>query len=136
MALGFWHREVSNRAVTDSSDCPSALTTLSDEERLIYDGVYEFADKEIRPLVRQMDDDCKIPRSLLDRLFELNVMGTEIPEPDGGAGETFFHSVLVVEALSRVDPSIGVLVDVQNTLVVNAFLRWGSEAQTRTRLSR
>jgi alkylation response protein AidB-like acyl-CoA dehydrogenase len=122
--------------VTDSSSCPSALTTLADEERLIYDGVYEFADKEIRPLVRQMDDESKIPRSLLDRLFALNVMGIEIPESDGGAGGTFFHSVLTVEALSRVDPSIGVLVDVQNTLVVNALLRWGNDAQKRTYLSR
>jgi alkylation response protein AidB-like acyl-CoA dehydrogenase len=122
--------------VTESSNFPSALTTLSDEEQLIYDGVYEFADKEIRPLVRQMDDDSRIPRSLLDRLFELSVMGIEIPESDGGAGGTFFHSVLAVEALSRVDPSIGVLVDVQNTLVVNAFLRWGSEEQKRTCLPR
>jgi hypothetical protein len=122
--------------VIDPVDVPSALTTLSDVERLIYDGVYEFADKEIRPLVRQMDEECKIPRSLLDRLFALNVMGIEIPEPDGGAGGTFFHSVLAVEALSRVDPSIGVLVDVQNTLVVNALLRWGSEAQKKTWLPR
>ena len=109
----------------DLHESPSALTTLSDEERLVYDGVYEFADKEIRPLVRQMDEEAQIPRSLLDRLFELNVMGIEIPEPDGGAGGTFFHSVLAVEALSRVDPSIGVLVDVQNTLVVNAAASLG-----------
>jgi acyl-CoA dehydrogenase len=122
--------------VTDPIDVPSALTTLSDEERLIYDGVYEFADKEIRPLVRQMDEDGKIPRSLLDRLFALNVMGIEIPESDGGTGGTFFHSVLAVEALSRVDPSIGVLVDVQNTLVVNALLRWGNEAQKKACLPR
>ena len=122
--------------MTDSSSCPSALTTLSDEERLVYDGVYEFADKEIRPLVRRMDEESKIPRSLLDRLFELNIMGIEIPETSGGAGGTFFHSVLAVEALSRVDPSIGVLVDVQNTLVVNALLRWGSEAQKQDCLPR
>jgi alkylation response protein AidB-like acyl-CoA dehydrogenase len=122
--------------VTDPNDSPSALTTLTDEERLISDGVYEFADKEIRPLVREMDEACKIPRALLDRLFALNVMGIEIPEPDGGAGGTFFHSVLAVEALSRVDPSIGVLVDVQNTLVVNAVLRWGNETQKKTCLPR
>jgi alkylation response protein AidB-like acyl-CoA dehydrogenase len=122
--------------VTDSVDVPSALTTLSDVERLIYDGVYEFADREIRPLVRQMDEEGKIPRSLLDRLFALNVMGIEIPESLGGAGGTFFHSVLAVEALSRVDPSIGVLVDVQNTLVVNALLRWGSDAQKNALLPR
>jgi alkylation response protein AidB-like acyl-CoA dehydrogenase len=109
---------------------------LAEEEQLIYDGVYEFADKEIRPLVRKMDDESKIPRSLLDRLFDLNVMGIEIPESEGGAGGTFFHSVLAVEALSRVDPAIGVLVDVQNTLVVNALLRWGSDAQKKTILPR
>ena len=122
--------------MTDPNDSPPALTTLADEEQLIYDGVYEFADKEIRPLVREMDEACKIPRSLLDRLFALNVMGIEIPEADGGAGGTFFHSVLAVEALSRVDPSIGVLVDVQNTLVVNAVLRWGNETQKKTCLPR
>ena len=115
---------------------PPALTTLTDIERLVYDGVYEFADKEIRPLVRRMDEDGHIPRTLLDRLFDLNVMGIEIPESEGGAGGTFFHSVLAVEALSRVDPSIGVLVDVQNTLVVNALLRWGSDAQKTTWLPR
>ena len=98
--------------------------------------MYEFADKEIRPLVRQMDEDGKIPRSLIDRLFELGVMGIEIPEASGGAGGTFFHSVLAVEALSRVDPSIGVLVDVQNTLVVNALLRWGTDAQKQRYLPR
>jgi alkylation response protein AidB-like acyl-CoA dehydrogenase len=122
--------------VADTIDSPSALTTLSDVEQLIYDGVYEFADKEIRPLVRQMDEECKIPRALLYRLFALNVMGIEIPESNGGAGGTFFHSVLAVEALSRVDPSIGVLVDVQNTLVVNALLRWGNDAHKNTWLPR
>jgi alkylation response protein AidB-like acyl-CoA dehydrogenase len=83
-----------------------------------------------------MDEESKIPRSLLDRLFDLNLMGIEIPESDGGAGGTFFHSVLAVEALSRVDPAIGVLVDVQNTLVVNALLRWGSDAQKKTSFPR
>src|SRR5436190_7746068 len=103
------------------------LTTVSDDERLFYDGMYEFADREVRPLVRQMDEQAKIPRGLIDRLFELGVMGIEIPESLGGGGATFFHSVLAVEAFSRVDPSIGVCVDVQNTLFINALLRWGSE---------
>src|SRR4029453_1851112 len=70
-----------------------------------------------------------MPRALIDRLFELGVMGIEIPDAHGGAGGTFFHSVLAVEALSSVDPSVGVLVDVQNTLVINALLRWGSDDQ-------
>src|SRR5688572_17596385 len=75
-----------------------------------------------------MDERAHLPRTLIDMLFELGVMGIEIAESDGGAGGTFFHAVLAVEALSRVDPSVGVLVDVQNTLVVNALLRWGSDA--------
>jgi alkylation response protein AidB-like acyl-CoA dehydrogenase len=103
-----------------------ALTSLADDERLFRDSVYEFADREIRPLVREMDEHAKVPRRLIDQLFDLGVMAIEIPEAFGGAGATFFHAVLAVEALSRVDPSIGVLVDVQNTLVINALLRWGS----------
>jgi alkylation response protein AidB-like acyl-CoA dehydrogenase len=104
-----------------------ALTTLSEDERLFRDSVYEFANREIRPLVREMDEHAKIAPALIDKLFDLGVMGIEIPDSYGGGGATFFHSVLAVEALSRVDPSIGVLVDVQNTLVVNALLRWGSD---------
>src|SRR3990167_2655541 len=106
---------------------PPALTSLSEEERLVRDGVYEFADREIRPLVREMDEHAKIPRPLIDKLFALGVMGIEIPESHGGGGASFFHSVLAVEALSRVDPSVGVLVDVQNTLVINAILKWGND---------
>ena len=102
-------------------------TLIHEDEALFRDSVYEFADREIRPLVREMDEQAKIPRQLIDKLFELGVMGIEIPEAHGGAGGTFFHAVLAVEALSRVDPSIGVLVDVQNTLVINALLRWGSD---------
>jgi alkylation response protein AidB-like acyl-CoA dehydrogenase len=74
-----------------------------------------------------MDEHAKIPRALIDQLFQMGIMGIEIPERYGGAGASFFHSVLAVEALSRVDPSIGVLVDVQNTLVINALLRWANE---------
>ena len=102
------------------------LTILSEDERLFYDSVYEFADREIRPLVRDMDERAAIADSLVGKLFTLGVMGIEVPEPLGGGGASFFHAVLAVEALSRVDPSIAVLVDVQNTLVTNALLRWGS----------
>src|SRR5678816_4394049 len=108
---------------------PIALSQLSQDEVLFRDSVYEFADREIRPLVREMDAHAKIPPDLLRRLFDLGVMGIEVPESHGGAGATFFHSVLAVEALSRVDPSIGVLVDVENALVVNALMRWASDAQ-------
>src|ERR1700704_5311192 len=103
------------------------LTTLAEDERLLRDSVYEFAHREIRPLVREMDEHAKIAPALIDKLFDLGVMGIEIPDSYGGGGATFFHSVLAVEALSRVDPSIGVLVDVQNTLVINALIRWGTE---------
>jgi len=106
---------------------PPALTRLAEDEALFRDSVYEFADKEVRPLSREMDEHAKMPRELIDKLFELGVMGIEVPETHAGAGASFFHSVLAVEALSRVDPSVGVLVDVQNTLVINAILRWGNE---------
>ncbi len=104
-----------------------ALTMLSEDERLFRDSVYEFADREIRPLAHEMDEHAKIEKPLIDKLFDLGVMAIEIPESYGGGGARFFHAVLAVEALSRVDPSIGVLVDVQNTLVINALLRWGQD---------
>ena len=108
------------------------LTVLAEDEQLLRASVLEFADQRIRPLVREMDEHAKVPRTLLDELFELGVMGIEIPEAFGGGGASFFHSVLAVEALSQVDPAIGVLVDVQNTLVVNALMRWGSDDIKRT----
>jgi alkylation response protein AidB-like acyl-CoA dehydrogenase len=114
----------------------SHLTTLTQDELLFRDSVFEFADREIRPLVHEMDAQAAIPRELIDKLFDLGVMAVEIPESYGGAGATFFHSVLAVEAISRVDPSVGVLVDVQNTLVVNALSRWGNEDVKRRYLSR
>ena len=117
---------VDNIPVPNAITVPTALTTLTEDEQLLRDSVYEFSDREIRPLVREMDEHAKIPRQLIDQLFDLGVMAIEIPDTHGGGGGTFFHSVLAVEALSRVDPSVGVLVDVQNTLVVNAFLKWGS----------
>jgi len=107
---------------------PVPLTVLQDDERLFYDSVLQFARGEIAPLVRDMDEHARIPSELIRKLFDLGVMAIEIPEEHGGAGASFFHAVLAVEALSRVDPSVGVLVDVQNTLVVNALARWGGTA--------
>ena len=115
---------------------PTPLTCLSEDEQLLRHSVYEFAEREIRPLVRQMDEEAKMPRQLVDQLFELGVMAIEVPDALGGAGGTFFHSVLAVESLSRVDPSVGVLVDVQNTLVINAFLRWGTDDQRQRHVRR
>ena len=105
----------------------SPLTVLAEDEQLLRDSVLEFADQRVRPLVREMDEHAKMPRDLIDDLFGLGVMGIEVPEAFGGAGARFFHSVLAVEALSQVDPSVGLLVDVQNTLVTNALIRWGSD---------
>src|SRR5919108_4703284 len=108
-------------------DAPPALTRLAEDEVIFRDSVSEFADREIRPLVHDMDANAQIPRELIDKLFALGVMGIEVPESYGGAGASFFHAVLAVEALSRVDPSIGVLADVQNTLVINALSRWAGD---------
>ena len=101
-------------------DAIPPLTSLTEDELLLRNSVREFAQAQVRPLVREMDEHAKFSKTLLGQLFDLGVMGIEIPESEGGAGGTFFHSVLVVEELSRVDPSVGVLVDVQNTLVINA----------------
>ncbi len=104
-----------------------ALTTLSEDELAFRDAVRAFAEGEIRPLVGKMDHDAQLDPSLLPKLFEMGLMGIETPEKYGGAGGTFMMACLGVEELGRVDASISVLMDVQNTLVTNAFLRWGSE---------
>jgi alkylation response protein AidB-like acyl-CoA dehydrogenase len=105
---------------------PGPLTRLSEDERLLRDAVREFARDVVRPLVGEMDAKAALPRSLVDRLFALGVMGIEVPEEFGGGAGRLFHAVLAVEELSRVDPSVAILVDVQNTLVVNAVLRWAT----------
>jgi short/branched chain acyl-CoA dehydrogenase len=120
----------------ETAEHTQPLTVLAEDEILFRESVRAFAEARIRPLVREMDEHAKIPRSLIDQLFELGVMGIEIPEAHGGAGGRFFHSVLAVEELSRVDPSVGVLVDVQNTLVINALMRWGSEESKRRYLAK
>jgi len=113
-------------------DSPTPLTALAADEALFRDSLLEFARIEVGPLVREMDDNGHIPRRLIDKLFAVGALSVEIPDEFGGAGAGFFHAVLAVEALSRVDPAVGVLVDVHNTLVVNAILRWGtSEARRR-----
>ncbi len=110
-----------------TSATPAALSRLNEEEQLFADSVYEFADKEIRPLVREMDEHAKLDQRLIPKLFDLGIMGIEIPEEYGGAGASFFYSVLAVEQLSRVDPSVGVFVDVQNTLFINGLVKWGND---------
>ena len=105
------------------------LTRLSEEEQLLRGSVRAFAEAEVAPLARQMDDAAAMPRALIDQLFALGVMGIEIPEAHGGAGGSFMLSILAVEELSRVDPAVAVLVDVQNTLVINALRRWATDDQ-------
>ncbi len=106
-----------------------ALTQLSDDERMIRDMVSSFAQTRIAPLVRTMDESCTMDLELVRGLFELGVMGTEIPEQYGGAGSSFFTAILAVEALATIDPSVSVLLDVQNTLVINTLLRWANDEQ-------
>ena len=105
------------------------LTTLSEEEQMFQQSVRDFAIERIRPLVHEMDHAATMSPDLIKSFFELGIMGIEVPEQYGGAGSSFFNAVLVVEELSHVDASCGVLVDVQNTLVNNAIIRWGSEDQ-------
>ncbi len=113
--------------MTDPNARP-AITTLSADEAAFRDAVRDFAEGEIKPLVTQMDEHAQLEPSLLPKLFEMGLMGVESPEKYGGAGGSFFMACLAVEQLGRVDGSVSVLVDVQNTLVTNAFIRWGSEA--------
>jgi alkylation response protein AidB-like acyl-CoA dehydrogenase len=103
------------------------LTALSEEEQSFREAVQQFADEEVRPRVHAMDEKQQMDPALIPQFFELGLMGIEVPEEFGGTGASFFTAALVVEELSRVDASVGVLVDVQNTLVNNAFLRWGSD---------
>ena len=113
-----------------------ALTQLTAEEELFRDAVRDFARSEIGPRVKEMDARETFDPDLLRQFFELNLMGIQIPQQWGGAEGSFFMSVLAVEELSRVDPSAAVIVDVQNTLVNNALLNWGSQAQKSRYLPR
>jgi alkylation response protein AidB-like acyl-CoA dehydrogenase len=112
------------------------LTLLTEEEQMFRDMVREFAEENVAPRVHDMDRDAKMDEDLIPQFFELGLMGIEIPEEMGGTGSSFFTAALVVEELSRIDPSVGVLVDVQNTLVNNCLLRYGSDSVKRRFLPR
>ncbi len=112
------------------------LTSLTEDEQLFQSSVRDFADEQIRPVVSKMDREAKIEPDLIRGFFELGLMGIEVPENYGGAGGTFFMVIKAVEELSRVDASAGVFVDVQNTLVNNALMRWGTEEQKKELLPR
>ncbi len=122
---------MSQPASSMSESAPRALTSLSDEESLFRQSVREFADQQIRPVASEMDEKGKFAPELIQQFFELGLMGIGVPEEYGGQGGSFFNAILAVEELSRADASAGVVVDVQNTLVNNAFLRWGNEDQKR-----
>ncbi|HET9934630.1 MAG TPA: acyl-CoA dehydrogenase family protein, partial [Polyangiaceae bacterium] len=107
----------------------NALSVLSEEEQLFFETVSAFAKERVKPRVAAMDEHARFDADLLPLLFELGVMAVEVPAELGGAGSSFFNAILAVEALAEVDPSIAVLVDVQNTLVNNALLRWGNAEQ-------
>jgi alkylation response protein AidB-like acyl-CoA dehydrogenase len=107
---------------------PGPLTALSEDEQMFKEMLDEIAADQVAPKVAEMDASAKLDADIPKMLFEQDLMGIEIPEKFGGAEQTFFMSCLAVERLSKVDPSVGVLTDVQNTLVNNAFLRWGNEA--------
>jgi alkylation response protein AidB-like acyl-CoA dehydrogenase len=113
-----------------------ALTRLTDDEQMFRDAVRRFATEQIGPLVRGMDEAQQMDAGVIRQLFELGLMGIEVPEQYGGAGGTFFEAILGVEEISAVDPSVGVLVDVQNTLCINALVRWANEEQKQKYLTR
>jgi butyryl-CoA dehydrogenase/short/branched chain acyl-CoA dehydrogenase len=117
-------------------EMPRGLTQLSEDESMFQASVRDFAADRIVPLVRRMDECQVMDGGLLRQLFELGLMGIEIPEQYGGAGGTFFEAILAVEAISAVDPAVGVLVDVQNTLCINALARWATEEQKAEYLPR
>jgi len=107
----------------------TALTVLSQEEKLLYDSVLGFARERVAPHVTRMDETSQLEPSLLSELFQMGLMGIEISEAHSGAGGSFMNAILAVEALGRIDASLAVVVDVQNTLVNNALMRWGNADQ-------
>ena len=113
------------------ANAPAPLVSLTEDEMMFRDTVRQFADESVRPHVKKMDEEGVMEKTLIDQFFQLGLMGIEVPEQYGGGGGTFFEAILAVEELSRVDPSVGVVVDVQNTLVNNALLRWTTEEQKK-----
>src|ERR1700675_2529458 len=110
---------------------PAPLTSFTEGEILFRDNIRQFAEEKVRPLVKEMDEKGVFDKDLIHDFFQLGLMGIEIPEQYGGGGAKFFEAILAVEELSRVDASAGVVVDVQNTLVNNALLRWGNAEQKK-----
>jgi butyryl-CoA dehydrogenase/short/branched chain acyl-CoA dehydrogenase len=112
------------------------LTALSEDEKMFQTTVRRFARERIRPFVREMDEACEFRKDIIQQFFEMGLMGIEIPEEFGGQGGTFFQAILAVEELSAVDPSAGVIVDVQNTICNNALMKWATPDQKKKYLPR
>jgi alkylation response protein AidB-like acyl-CoA dehydrogenase len=123
-------------AIIQKPAAPLPIVALTEDEQLFRDNIRQFAEEKVRPLSREMDEKGVFEHSLIDQFFQLGIMGIEIPEAYGGGGGTFFEAILAVEELSRADASAGVVVDVQNTLVNNALLRWSTEEQKKNYLPR
>src|SRR5437879_4053585 len=121
---------------TLTAEHPTPLNALTDDEILFRDNIRQFADGKVRPLSKEMDEKGVFDHGLVQQFFQLGLMGIEVPEQYGGGGGRFFEAILAVEELSRADASAGVVVDVQNTLVNNAFLRWATEEQRKRYLPR
>jgi alkylation response protein AidB-like acyl-CoA dehydrogenase len=123
-------------SVTDTMNRPAPLVALTEDEQLFRDNIRSFANEKIRPLSKEMDEKQYFDKDLIQQFFQLGLMGIEIPEQYGGGAGTFFEAILAVEEISAVDASAGVLVDVQNTLVNNALIRWTTDVQKKKYLPR
>ncbi len=118
-------------AATGQAMLNNALTTLSEDEEMFRASVREFAEGEVKPKVEEMEHNGKLDAGIIRQCFELGLMSIESPEEFGGAGSTIFNAILAIEELARVDASVSVFVDVHNTLVTNAFMRWANDEQKK-----
>ena len=119
-----------------SSIPPTPIMHMSETEAMMAESVSKFAQEVMLPKVREMDEAERMDPALVEQLFEQGLMGIEIPEEYGGAGMNFTAGIVGIEELARVDPSVSVLVDVHNTLVNTAILKYGTAESKRKWLPR
>ncbi|MEO6067825.1 MAG: acyl-CoA dehydrogenase [Gemmatimonadales bacterium] len=117
--------------MSTTATIPVGVSQLSEEEELFRSTVREFAESEVKPHVHEMDEAAQFKPEIITKLFELGLMGIEVPEQYGGAGGSILLAVLAIEELARVDASAAIYVDVHNTLFNNALMKWGNEEQKR-----